>query len=224
MDGNGRWATARGLGRSAGHRQGAEAVRRTVEAAPELAIDTLTLYAFSADNWQRPPGEVRTLMFLLERFLEAETDRLIANGVRLNVIGRRDRLRPSIVEAIDRTEAATLDGETLLLRVAVDYSAREAITRAARLPVDTGLDPEDDFARRLEIATHSVEGVPAPDLVIRTSGEQRLSDFLLWESAYAELVFTTTLWPDFGRADLELALDAFRRRNRRFGRAPALAS
>lgn len=224
MDGNGRWATARGLGRSAGHRQGAEAVRRTVEAAPELGIATLTLYAFSADNWQRPAGEVRALMFLFERFLDAERERLIENGVRLNVIGRRDRLRRSIVDAIERTEAATRTGDQLLVRVAIDYSGREAIARAAHLPADERLDAQADFNRRLEIATHSVPGVPAADLLIRTSGEQRLSDFLLWESAYAELVFTPTLWPDFDRGDLAVAIEAFGRRNRRYGGLSAIAS
>ena len=224
MDGNGRWATARGLPRTAGHRSGAEAVRRVVEAAPGLGIGVLTLFAFSADNWGRPAGEVNALMFLFEKFLVRERERLVESGVRLNVIGRRDRLRASIVRAIERAEAATADGSALLLRVAVDYSGRRAIAAAASLPGRSDADPVADFARRLELATHSVAGVPPVDLVIRTSGEQRLSDFLLWESAYAELAFLPAAWPDFGGEDLAAALAGFRRRDRRFGRLPAVAS
>jgi undecaprenyl diphosphate synthase len=224
MDGNGRWATARGLSRAAGHRRGAEAVRRVVEAAPELGVRVLTLYAFSSDNWQRPAGEVNALMFLFEKFLARESDRLVEAGVRLNIVGRRDRLRGSIVRAIERVEAATAGGSTLLLRVAIDYSARQAIAVASSLPALPGCEPIDDFARRLETAIHSVADVPAVDLVVRTSGEQRLSDFLLWESAYAELAFLPVLWPDFGGADLAAALESFRQRERRFGRVSAVAS
>ena len=223
MDGNGRWAAGQGLSRSAGHRQGARAVRRTIEAAPELDISTLTLFAFSADNWQRPPSEVGSLMFLLEKYLDDERRRLVENGVRLNVIGRRDRLRPAIARAITRTEEATAEGSRLLLRVAIDYSARYAIAAASRLPPGPG-DPAEDFVRRLERVTHALAGTPAVDLVLRTSGEQRLSDFLLWESAYGELVFLPVLWPDFDRHHLEAAVADFRGRNRRFGRLQALAS
>ena len=224
MDGNGRWARARGLKRSSGHRRGADAVRRVIEAAPELGIRVLTLYAFSADNWQRPAAEVNALMFLLEKFLGEERDRLVGNGVRVNVIGRRDRIRRSIVVAIDRAESATRNGSTLLLRLAIDYSARRAIAAAAELPARADLEPLADFRRRLEIVTHSVPDVPASDLILRTSGEQRLSDFLLWESAYAELLFVPVLWPDFGAADLAAAVENFNHRARRFGSLPAFAS
>lgn len=224
MDGNGRWATARGLSRSAGHRHGAEAVRRTVEAALELDVRVLTLYAFSADNWHRPSAEVGALMLLFRKFLAGEIDRLVDRRVRLNVIGRRDRLHASIVSGIERAESATRDGSALLLRLAIDYSARRAIADAAGLPGRSDVEPIADFARRLEIVTHSVPEVPPLDLILRTSGEQRLSDFLLWESAYAELVFVPSAWPDFGRSDLGAVLEDFNGRARRFGRLPAVAS
>ena len=224
MDGNGRWAASRGLTRSAGHRQGAQAVRRTVEAAPELDISTLTLFAFSADNWQRPPSEVGSLMFLLQKYLDNEGRRMVENGIRLNVIGRRDRLQPAIARAIARTEDATAEGTSLLLRLAIDYSARQAIAAASQLPPRQDVDPAADFDRRLDRVTHALAGTPAVDLVIRTSGEQRVSDFLLWESAYAEFLFLPVLWPDFDRHHLEAAVADFRGRNRRFGRLQALAS
>ena len=198
MDGNGRWATRRGLPRAAGHRAGAEAVRRTVEAAPDLGVGALTLFAFSADNWKRPPKEVATLMRLFARYLRTETPRCLANGVRLEVIGRRDRLPAPLVAAIAATEAATAAGTTLHLRLAVDYSAREAI-RAGRL-------------------------LPDVDLLIRTGGERRLSDFLLWECAYAELVFIDKMWPDFGATDLAAAIAAYHSRERRFGGLPEAAA
>ena len=191
MDGNGRWATRRGLPRGAGHRAGAEAVRRTVEAAPDLGISALTMYAFSADNWKRPPGEVAILMRLFARYLHGEVASLLQQGVRLTVIGRRDRLPTPLVTAIETAERATAGGTLLELRLAVDYSARTAI-RAGAL-------------------------IPDVDLVIRTGGEQRLSDFLLWESAYAELWFTDRMWPDFGAADLARAVADFQTRERRFG-------
>lgn len=191
MDGNGRWAHRRGLPRHAGHRVGTEAVRRVVEAAPDLRIGALTLFAFSADNWKRPPAEVHTLMRLFARHLRTETPRCIANGVALRVVGRRDRLPGPLADAIERAEAATAAGTKLELRLAVDYSARHAI--------ETG---------RL---------LPDVDLLIRTGGEQRLSDFLLWECAYAELYFTPIMWPDFGATDLAAALAWFHTRDRRFG-------
>jgi undecaprenyl diphosphate synthase len=191
MDGNGRWASRRGLSRGAGHRVGAEAVRRVVEAAPDLGIGALTLFAFSADNWKRPAGEVSTLMRLFARHLRTETPRCVQNGVALRVVGRRDRLPGPLVDTIERSEAATAAGQRLELRLAVDYSARAAIERGQLLP--------------------------DVDLVIRTGGEQRLSDFLLWESAYAELYFTATMWPDFGADDLSAALTWFHARERRFG-------
>ena len=217
MDGNGRWAQARGLPRTEGHARGADAVRRTVEAAPELGITTLTLYAFSADNWRRPAAEVSTLMGLLESFLVRERMNCRRRGVRLALIGRRDRLSPELVRATEETERTTRDGERLYLRLAVDYSARSAILAAA----DT-LEPEENcdesgFLRRVNRACHSDPATPPVDLVIRTSGEQRLSDFLLFESAYAELMFIETPWPDFGGEDLRRAVEAFRRRDRRYG-------
>ena len=198
MDGNGRWARRRGLPRVAGHRAGAEAVRRTVEAAPDSGVAELTLYAFSADNWKRPPGEVAALMRLLARYLRTETPRLEQNGVRLEVVGRRDRLPAPLLAAIGATERATARGARLRLRLAVDYSARWAIKAGAILP--------------------------DVDLLIRTGGEQRLSDFLLWECAYAELYFTETMWPDFGASDLIAAVAEFHARERRFGGLPEAAA
>ena len=218
MDGNGRWARAHGQPRTEGHRHGAEAVRRTVEAAPGLGIATLTLYAFSADNWRRPAPEVSTLMRLLESFLVRERMNCRRNGVRLALIGRRDRLSPALLRATDETERATREGARLYLRLAVDYSARSAILAAAgKLRSDAGCD-ENGFLRCVNLACHSDPETPPVDLVIRTSGEQRLSDFLLFESAYAELMFVDTLWPDFDGEDLRRAVEAFHRRDRRYGR------
>lgn len=223
MDGNGRWAKARGLPRTAGHREGAKAVQRTVEAAVELGVGTLTLYAFSADNWKRPREEISALMRLLEVYLKKETDRCVKNGVQLSVIGRRDRLDPRIVRAIERSEARTQGGRKLHLRIAIDYSAREAIAAAAALLEDSkDLSPQH-FSFLLNRAIHSEPAAPDVDLLIRTSGEQRLSDFLLWECAYAELYFTPQLWPDFAKDGLLAALEEFQHRERRFGRAPGAA-
>ena len=216
MDGNGRWAQARGLPRSVGHRAGASAVRRVIEAAPAQGIDTLTLYAFSSDNWKRPAPEVHVLMRLFERHLRTEAARCVANGVRLQVIGRRDRLSARIRSAIDAAEQATAGGTVLRLRLAIDYSARDAIVQAAaRAPRD-----------RAELSAFMNGGAePAPDvdLLIRTGGEQRLSDFLLWECAYAELYFTPVAWPDFGADSLAEAVAEFGRRQRRFGGVPDIA-
>ena len=209
MDGNGRWAAARGLPRTEGHRAGADAVQRVVEAAPELGIRTLTLYAFSSDNWKRPPAEVDTLMGLFGLYLKRETGRAAANGIRITVIGRRDRLGSALRAAARDAEATTQAGTALDLRIAVDYSSREAILAAAA----GGASSREQFTRVLG---------PDADLIIRTGGEQRLSDFLLWESAYAELVFTPRMWPDFDRGDLESALADFRARDRRFGGLPQL--
>jgi undecaprenyl diphosphate synthase len=214
MDGNGRWATARGLPRIAGHRAGVDAVRRTVEAARELGIGTLTLYAFSSDNWKRPPAEVSALMQLFRAYLAAEKPRCIAHGIRLEVIGRRDRLDPALAAAIEEAERETARGRALHLRIAVDYSARDAILRAA-----ARLDSRCDVTR--ELFARLMGGAPDVDLLIRTGGERRLSDFLLWESAYAELVFTPCMWPEFAREDLESVLLDFSRRERRFGGLPA---
>jgi undecaprenyl diphosphate synthase len=205
MDGNGRWALARGLPRLAGHRAGAAALRRTVEAAPAAGIGVLTLFAFSSDNWRRPAGEVEGLMRLFSEHLERETARCAANGVRLEVIGRRDRLGAELEAAIARSEAATAACSRLRLRLAVDYSARDAILAAARGLGELSID-----------ALGEALGPPV-DLLIRTGGERRLSDFLLWESAYAELIFTRTMWPDFDAEDLDGAVREYRGRERRFG-------
>ncbi|HUL49269.1 MAG TPA: polyprenyl diphosphate synthase [Gemmatimonadales bacterium] len=198
MDGNGRWATRRGLPRTAGHRAGAQRVRPIVEASPDLGVGALTLFAFSADNWKRPPAEVSALMRLLARHLRIETPRLQANGVRLEVVGRRDRLPAPLVAAIAAAESATAAGRKLHFRLAIDYSSRESIT-AGRL-------------------------LPDVDLLIRTGGEQRLSDFLLWESAYAELYFTERMWPEFGPPDLAQAVAEFQARERRYGAVPKAAA
>ncbi len=215
MDGNGRWAQQRGLARSAGHRAGAKAVRRVVEAAARGDVDVLTLYAFSSDNWSRPVAEVSSLMRLLKRYLVSETARCLDNGVRLSVIGRRDRLSRDLVRTIEHTERITAHGKSLHLRLAVDYSAREAIINAAA-ETPAGDYSQHNFAKRLAKAVHSTVEAPV-DLLIRTGGERRLSDFLLWECAYAELVFLDTYWPDFDEAAFDAALREYARRERRFG-------
>ncbi len=222
MDGNGRWAKARGRPREWGHRQGAKAVRAVVKAAPDLGVGTLTLYAFSSDNWHRPEREVRALMSLFRRYLHTESAALAENGVRLSVIGRRDRLAPDLVRAVEAAESTTAGGSRLLLRLAVDYSARRTLMEAARAcDPRHALDPET-FRRRLAEAMHSgAGGAPDVDLLIRTGGERRLSDFLLWECAYAELLFTDRMWPDFRGEDLAAAVREFHARDRRFGRVAA---
>jgi undecaprenyl diphosphate synthase len=217
MDGNGRWAQARGWPRVEGHRAGAGAVRRVVEAAPGMGIGVLTLYAFSSDNWRRPSREVETLMRLFRVYLRTETERCIANGVRIDMIGRRDRLSLRLCSAIEAAEAATIGGKTLHMRIAVDYSSREAILRAAARLNGAGEVTREAFSRELGDPNGRAVDVPDVDLLIRTGGEQRLSDFLLWESAYAELIFTKRMWPDFDASDLAGAVDEFYRRERRFG-------
>ena len=240
MDGNGRWATARGLPRSAGHRQGAEAVRQVVEAAPTLGVHTLTLYAFSSDNWNRPPREVGALMRLFRAYLRSESARLAERGVRLSVIGRRDRLTLPLRVEIERAERRTAGGSVLHLRLAIDYSARDALVRAATaLTTRAPLSPHararardsltrEEFARLLAAAYAADAGAvghasaaPDVDLMIRTGGEHRLSDFLLWECAYAELYFTDRMWPEFTAASLAAAITEFHHRVRRFGALPA---
>ena len=221
MDGNGRWATRRGLPRSAGHRAGVKTVRKVVEAAPGLGIATLTLFAFSSDNWRRPETEVRTLMSLLRHYLRADVRELIDNGVRLSVIGRRDRLPDGLAREIADVERASARGERLHLRVAIDYSSRDSILdAAARWRAER---PPSRAAFGALLATPACEAGPDVDLLIRSGGEKRLSDFLLWESAYAELCFVDTLWPDFGAEDLSAALAEFHRRERRFGGVGAQA-
>jgi len=225
MDGNGRWAVRRGSPRLEGHRRGADAVDRIVEAAPDLGIGTLTLYAFSSDNWRRPLDETAGLMQLFYNYLRKETARCVQNGVRLSVIGRRDRLPPEVLAAIADSERSTAGGRTLHLRIAIDYSARDAILRAAALAGPPDELSRDRFAGLLAHATHAPHAVGDVDLLVRTGGEQRLSDFLLWECAYAELVFAPQLWPDFTPADLQTALTDFQSRQRRFGGlAPAPAA
>jgi undecaprenyl diphosphate synthase len=213
MDGNGRWATRRQLSRLRGHEAGVEAIRRVVEAAPKQGVGTLTLYAFSSDNWRRPKAEVSALMALLRFYLANEVESLVRNGVRLSVIGRRDRLPSGISDAIARAEAATASGDVLHLRIAVDYSAREAILNAAAKAAGIG----DLTREKLSELITGETGLRDVDLVIRTSGEKRLSDFLLWESAYAELHFSERMWPDFDAGDLAEALASFHGRERRFG-------
>ena len=213
MDGNGRWATARGLPRIAGHRAGAEALRRAVETAPDLGIGTMTVYAFSSDNWQRPTTEVSALMKMFHSYLRREQADCVKNGVRVSVIGRRDRLPRMLLPVIESTEKATAAGKKLHLRLAVDYSSRSAILKAARKLKSKAT--REDFAAAL--------GGVDVDLLIRTGGEKRLSDFLLWECAYAELVFTPVMWPDFSASDLGAAVAEFHSRERRFGAVPAAA-
>ena len=223
MDGNGRWATRRGLPRIAGHRAGVVAARRVVEHAPDVGIRWLTLYAFSSDNWRRPADEVKSIFWLLRAFLRLETQRLKERGARLEVIGRRDRLPRPLLREIVRAELATSAGRRLDVRVAIDYSSRDAITRAAVELADAlapiGAGTADEAARMLGQALIAQSG--EVELLIRTGGEKRLSDFLLWESAYAELVFTDRMWPEFDAADLDEALSEFSRRQRRFGGIPA---
>ena len=217
MDGNGRWATRRGLPRAAGHRAGLTTLRRIAEGAPALGVTTLTLFAFSADNWRRPPQEVATLMWLLQVHLRRTVARFVESGVQLSFIGRRDRLAVSLLREVEFAETATAPGRRLHLRIALDYSSREAIARAvARCTLDIGTTLEAR-AHRIEAALTESDGASAVDLLIRTGGEQRLSDFLLWECAYAELWFTDTMWPDFDATALARALADFHRRERRFG-------
>ena len=218
MDGNGRWAQARGLPRIAGHRAGVQSARRVVEAAPDLDIRTMTLYAFSSDNWQRPSDEVAALMGLLRTYLWREKARCVEKGVRIQMIGRRDRLASKLIKDIEAVEAATAGGTTLDLRLAIDYSARDIIVRAAELISASAAATREGFNDAIAAA----EGLDGPvdpvDLLIRTGGEQRLSDFLLWECAYAELHFTPLMWPEFGEDQLRAAVADFGQRNRRFGR------
>lgn len=225
MDGNGRWARAQGRPRWRGHLAGVDSVRDVVRGAPEMGITTLTLYAFSADNWKRPPGEVGRLFWLLREYCRRERAELVESGVRVTHVGRRDRIPASALGELDRTLNATARGGRLHLRLAIDYGSRWALTEAVRIvsrQVSSGDLGPDDIS--LNLLDRILAGnVPHPDLIVRTAGEQRLSDFLLWESAYAELYFTNVLWPDFRRQDLALAVSEFERRERRFGAVTAPA-
>ncbi|MBO0910649.1 MAG: di-trans,poly-cis-decaprenylcistransferase, partial [Acidobacteria bacterium] len=213
MDGNGRWAARRGLPRIAGHRAGVRAVRRVIEHAPNLAVSRLTLYAFSSDNWNRPAWEVESLFRLMRAYLRLETERLRERGARLQVIGRRDRLPRALLGEIERAELRTANGRTLLVRVALDYSSRDAIALAAARLIRGDSDNQSPSPGELRtlLTGELAQDAGEVDLVIRAGGEKRLSDFLLWESAYAELFFTDRMWPDFDAADLEAALAEFRR-------------
>jgi undecaprenyl diphosphate synthase len=199
-------------------------VQRIVEVAPDLGVGTMTLFAFSADNWQRPAREVKLLMRLFAEYLRAEAARCVARGVRLTVLGRRDRLSGPLLSAIDYVESATNGGSRLLLRLAIDYSARDAILRAAQCLTSDNVLSRESFSRLLTIVDHGGPQAPPVDLLIRTGGERRLSDFLLWESAYAELCFTPIMWPDFGPDDLRQAVSDFHGRERRFGGLPDAAA
>jgi undecaprenyl diphosphate synthase len=257
MDGNGRWATRRLLPRTAGHRAGAKAVNDIVEAAARRDVSTLSLYAFSAANWERPKSEVSALLRLLQRYLLTQTRRCLEQSIRINVIGRRDRLSPALRRAIEHSERATAECSRMCLRIAVDYSAQYSLMEAARrslagtpggapalsalaapheptpqgtphdgTPHSSAARDRAQFLANLAAVDHSVDAPPEVDLLIRTGGEQRLSDFLLWECAYAELYFSQTLWPDFDAAALDAALADYSRRERRFGQisaAPARA-
>ncbi len=220
MDGNGRWAQARGLPRIAGHRQGAEAVRRTVRAAGELGIPYLTLFGFSSENWKRPLTEIDDLMGLLRHYLRGEIAELHRNGVRLRVIGDRARLAPDIVTLIANAEELTRENRGVNLTIALSYGGRAEIVAAVRALAAKVLAGESQTSEIDEdlISRHLFTSeIPDPDLLIRTSGEQRISNFLLWQCAYSELVFTKTLWPDFGEADLVQAIADFGCRERRYG-------
>lgn len=222
MDGNGRWAKARGLPRIAGHRRGAEAVRRTITAAAELGIRYLTLYGFSSENWKRPADEVDDLMGLLRHYLRGEIAELHRNGVRLRVIGDRARLAPDIVTMIENAEAMTRSNGGLNLIIALSYGSRAEIAAAARTiaqRVAAGEIKPDAIDESTIAGALWTADIPDPDLVIRSSGEKRLSNFLMWQSAYAELVFVDTLWPDFSKDDLLSAIGEFHRRERRYGAA-----
>lgn len=217
MDGNGRWATQRGLPRTAGHVEGAKTVRTTVEAAARAGVDTLTLYAFSAANWKRPAAEVGALMRLFRSYLITETRRCIEESVRINVIGRRDRLDKHLLRAIELSEKRSATGSRMHLRIVIDYSSHASILQAAsRADRSIRLTPES-FHRLLHEVDHSALPAGAVDLLIRTGGERRLSDFMLWEVAYAELYFTDCLWPDFDGYQFQCALDDYFDRQRRFG-------
>lgn len=220
MDGNGRWAAARGLPRALGHKAGAEAARRTIEAAAQAGVGWLTLFAFSSENWQRPADEVQDLTALMRHYLATEVARLVKEGVRLRVIGERDRFGPETVRAIASAEAATSGGTRLNLNVALSYGGRAEIAAAAREIARRAaagtLDPEA-VDERMFAGFLGTAGMPDPDLIIRTSGEQRISNFLLWQAAYAEFVFQDVLWPDYGAQHLEAAFCDFARRERRYG-------
>ena len=220
MDGNGRWAKARGRPRAFGHQQGVEAVRAVVRSGSDLGVQCLTLFGFSTENWSRPADEVEALFGLLRRFVDADLDNLEKDGVRVRILGRRDGLTDDLIEIIERAETRTAHNSDFYLNIAFNYGGRDEIVRAVRkiaAEAVGGKMPPDGIDERVFAAHLDSVDLPDPDLVIRTSGEQRLSNFLLWQAAYAELVFLDVLWPDFSREHLEGAINEFRRRRRRFG-------
>ncbi len=222
MDGNGRWAKARGLPRTLGHREGVAALKRTVEAAPHLGIERLTVFGFSTENWRRPAGEISELMGLMKAYVQTDLARLGRAGVRVRILGRREGLPADILDIIERAEASTTANDRFHLQVAFNYGGRPDIVDAARQfarKVQAGLAQPEDLNEEGFQGYLSTADSPPPDLIIRTSGEQRLSNFLLWEAAYAEFVFQDVLWPDYGPALLSAAVEEFRTRERRFGGA-----
>lgn len=216
MDGNGRWAKARGLPRTLGHRAGVEALKRTVTAAPDLGLTCLTVFGFSTENWRRPASEVSELMGLVRSYVESDLERLIREGVRLRIPGRREGLPADIRDIVERAEARTAHNDRFLLQVAFNYGSRADIVDAARRFAESGQDPASLTEQSFE-SFLSTAGAPPVDLIVRTSGERRLSNFLMWEAAYAELLFQDVLWPDYGQEALAEAVEAFRTRERRFG-------
>ena len=222
MDGNGRWANARGLPRTAGHQRGAEAARRAVKGALSMGVSYLTLYGFSAENWKRPATEVDDLMGLLRWYLHSQIAEMVKEGIRLRVIGDRARLSQELKDLIAEAEAVTADNRRLNLTMAISYGGRQEIVAATRRLVqrvlEEGLAP-DEIDESVFEAELDTAGLPDPDLILRTSGEQRISNFLIWQSAYSELVFVDKLWPDFGEADLAAAIQEFQSRDRRYGAA-----
>ncbi len=222
MDGNGRWAKSRGLPRSFGHRAGVQALQRTVEAAPQLGVDRLTVFGFSTENWRRPPQEVTDLLGLLKSYVKSDLDRLEREGVHVRVLGRREGLPEDILEVIERAEQRTAKNNRFRLQVAFNYGGRADIVDAARSvseDIKSGALCPDDLTEELFASRLSTAGDPPPDLIIRTSGERRISNFLLWEAAYAEFVFQDVYWPDYGPAELKDAVDEYQRRIRRYGGA-----
>jgi len=226
MDGNGRWAKQRGLPRTAGHHQGVETCKRVVRAAGELGIKYITLFGFSSENWSRPADEINELMRLLRMFLRAETAELHRNNVRLSVIGSRKELSEDIVELIENAENLTKDNDALFLNIALNYGSRNEILQAAagyaKQMIEQGLEPSFETAEEYFPQNLMTRNIPDPDILIRTSGEQRISNFLLWQCAYTEFVFTQTLWPDFNKTDLESAIEDYQKRERRFGAVTSL--
>lgn len=220
MDGNGRWAVSRGMPRIEGHRRGADAVRRTVHAAADIGVEYLTLFGFSSENWSRPEEEVSELMRLLSYYLRSETAELHKNNIRIRIIGERSRFSKDIIDLIENAEDLTKDNTSLTLVIALNYGGRHDILQAAKKVAESGLRLSDEAFEMAFQESLMTAGMPDPDLMIRTSGEQRISNFLLWQSAYTEMVFCDVFWPDFDRVHLEHAIEEYATRDRRFGALP----